>query len=247
MPMRLRLPVLVSVLTLALAACSPAPPGVELWDPFEAENRARHDENLAVDRLLTGGEGGGELPGPLRRGSQNFAANAGGPADTLNYVLQGRPGLAVETTFRFLLNSTLGLGGLFDFASALGLEGRRTDFGETLHVWGAPEGAYVVLPFLGPSTERDTLGMIVDFAIDPLNALSPARLRNRAVGARTGTRALARIGDRAEYSEMFEALIGRSADSYAQARLLYLQNRRFRLEGAARIDDFDPYEDLYGD
>lgn len=246
MPNLLRLSALAAAVATLLAACSPAPPGADVWDPFEAENRARHDANLSVDRLLIG-EGGGTLPGPLRRGTQNFAANAGAPSDTLNFVLQGRPGLAAETTFRFLLNSTLGIAGLFDVATALGLEGRRTDFGETLFVWGAPEGAYVVLPFLGPATERDTLGLIVDAAIDPLNALRPGALRNRAVAARTGARVAARIGDRAEYSEMFDALIGESADSYVQARLLYLQNRRFQLEGEARIDDFDPFEELFGD
>ena len=246
MPHPPRLPVLAAAVAMLLAACSPAPPGPDIWDPFEAENRERHEANLSVDRLLIG-EGGGTLPGPLRRGTQNFAANAGAPSDTLNFVLQGRPGLAAESTFRFLLNSTVGIAGLFDVATALGLEGRRTDFGETLFVWGAPEGAYVVLPFLGPSTERDTLGLIVDAAIDPLNTLRPGALRNRAVAARTGARVAARIGDRAEYSEMFDALIGESADSYVQARLLYLQNRRFLLEGEARIDDFDPFEDLYGD
>lgn len=240
---------LALVLAMGLAACSAAPPGTDIWDPYEAENRARHAANQGVDRLISGEEGGlaEALPAQARRGVANFAANAGGPADTLNYLLQGRPGPAIEVTFRFLLNSTLGLGGLFDFAAAIGLERRRTDFGETLHVWGAPEGAYLELPLIGPSTERDALGLAVDFAIDPLNALRPPGLRNRAVAARTTARALARIGDRAEYSDFYEALIAESLDSYAQARLLYLQYRRFVLEGEARIDDFDPYEELYAD
>jgi phospholipid-binding lipoprotein MlaA len=249
--MRPRLLAAASTLVLAgaLAGCSPAPPGVEIWDPFEDENRARHRANLDLDDLIAGeGEGGlAAFPAPLRRGAANFAANAGGPADVLNYLLQGRPAHAAGTTLRFVLNSTVGLAGLFDPATALGMEGRRTDFGETLHVWGAPEGAYLELPLLGPSTERDAFGMIVDLAIDPLNTLRPPGLRNRALVARTGARGLARIGDRVEYSEMFDALIGESADSYAQARLLYLQNRRFVLGGEASIPDFDPYEDLHGD
>ena len=228
---------------LALAACTPAPPGVEVWDPYEAENRERHAANRGVDTLIAGGEGGlaGAIPPRAHRGIENFAANAGAPADTLNFLLQGRIEPAVATTFRFLLNSTLGIGGLFDFAGALGIEGRRTDFGETLFVWGAPEGAYLELPFIGPATERDAAGYAVDVLIDPLNALRPG-VRGRAVAARSGARVLARIGDRAEYSDFYEALIAESEDSYAQARLMYLQFRRFQLEGVARVDDFDPYD-----
>ena len=228
-----------------LAACSPAPPGTEIWDPFEAENRERHTVNLELDAATTGRDGGG-LPAPVSRGIANFAANAGGPSDMLNHALQARPGRVVESTFRFLLNSTLGIGGLFDVATAIGVEGRRTDFGETLHVWGAPEGAYLVLPLIGPSTERDTAGAVVDLLIDPLNALRPG-LRGPAVGARTTARALARIGDRAAYSDAIDALVTESADSYAQARLLFLQSRRFQLDGVAAIDAFDPFEDPYLD
>lgn len=236
---------LAGALLLALAACTPAPPGVDIWDPWEAENRARHEANQGVDRLIAG-EGGGiaaALPAPVYLGVSNFAANAGAPSDTLNYLLQGRIGHATESTFRFILNTTLGIGGLFDFAGAIGLEGRRTDFGETLHVWGVREGAYLELPFIGPATERDAAGYAVDLLIDPLNALRPG-LRGRAVGARTGARVAARIGDREAYSDFFDALIAESEDSYARARLLYLQYRRFQLEGTARIDDFDPYEEF---
>ena len=239
---------LAAALVLA-AGCTPAPDGVTVWDPQEAQNREAHAINRALDGGVTGGGQGPRLPAPVARGVANFAANAGGPSDVLNSLLQARPGPAVENTLRFMLNTTVGLGGLFDVAGGLGIEGRRTDFGETLHVWGLPEGAYQELPILGPSTERDSVGMVVDLLIDPLNALRPPGLRNRAVAARIGARGVARLEERAEWAEAYDALIGESADSYARTRLLYLQSRRFRLEGDAALeaDVFDPYDDLHDD
>lgn len=230
-----------------LAACTPAPPGVDIWDPHEDRNRAAHEINRGVDRLTAGEDGQIALPAPVRRGVRNFALNAGGPSFVLNSALQGRVDRVVAHSFRFLINSTLGIGGLFDVATEIGIEARRTDFGETLHVWGVPEGAYVELPLVGPSTERDAAGFFIDFLIDPLNQLDPTSRARQAVAARTTARVLARIGERADYSDFVDALITESADSYTQARLLYLQYRRFLLEGGARIDEFDPYEDLYAD
>ncbi len=98
----------------------------------------------------------------------------------VNNLLQGRLENAAHNSVRLLFNSTIGLGGLFDIATDIGLEERSTDFGATLHVWGAEEGAYVVLPLLGPSTERDALGTIVDFFTNPLTyALNPPAATGR--------------------------------------------------------------------
>jgi phospholipid-binding lipoprotein MlaA len=236
-------PILAAVL---LAACNPAPPGVEIWDPFEAENRAVHDENRAIDAMILRGgassytEG---VPEPVRQGVSNFASNMSLPGAVVNNILQGRPDAVVENTFRFLINSTLGLGGIFDPATEIGLAGRPTDFGETLYVWGAPEGAYVELPFLGPSTQRDAFGRVVDLALDPVRYFLPVRARNLTFGARI----VARIGDRGRYSAFIDATLYESADSYGQARLMYLQNRRFQLGDESQTEYFDPYEDLYGD
>lgn len=229
-----------------LAGCSVAPEGVEIWDPYEEENRAVHAENRAIDSaFLSGGASSYEqsVPAPVRTGVANLSSNLSLPGQALNGLLQGRPGTVVENTFRFLLNSTLGLGGLFDPASEFGLAGRPTDFGETLHVWGAPEGAYVELPFLGPSTQRDAFGRVVDVVIDPVRYILPARERNLTFGVRV----LARLGDRGRYSAFIDSTLYDSADSYAQARLMYLQNRRFQLGDDSRTQYFDPYEDLYGD
>ena len=237
------------LIVLALvAACSAGPPGQDIWDPYEERNRRVHEANKALDQAVFGrrgdtGEEDAALAVALRTGAGNLASNLALPRYMVNGLLQGRPDAVVENGFRLILNTTLGLGGLFDPAASFGLHGRPTDFGETLHVWGAPEGAYLELPLLGPSTERDVVGAVVDLVLDPL-AHSGLKVRER--NAVVGTRFVARLGERAEYSSVVETTLYQSADSYAQARLLYLQNRRFAL-GATRDEDlFDPYEDLHG-
>ncbi len=241
----LRGPLVAVAAAVGLAACTPAPPGVEFWDPYEERNRRVHERNQALDnRFFSGGSSGYErvVPAPARRGVSNFAANAGEPSNFVNALLQGRIDNAVANSFRFILNTTVGFGGLVDVADAMGIHPRRTDFGETLHVWGAPEGAYLELPVLGPSTERDLAGSVVDLVIDPLNHISPRKTRNRLFALRLGARTLSRIDDRAEYSDFYDALIGESAESYVQTRNTYLQFRRFRLEGIREEEVFDPYD-----
>ncbi len=234
----------------ALTACGPQPAPQGFPDPNEAHNREIHDFNVALDKAvvkpLSGLMGDGS-PGPVRKGVTNFAENLDAPGDVVNNLLQGRPGHAIENSFRFIVNSTIGIGGLFDPASAMGIEGKSTDFGETMHVWGAPEGAYVVVPFIGPTTDRDLTGSLVDFALNPMRLV----LTSPASEAATVAGVFSRLGDRARYSETLDSVLYDSADGYAQARLLYLQNRRFELGqtvGEAADDAFlDPYEDLYGE
>ncbi len=234
----------VVLLAFGLAACTAAQPGAEFNDPYEAQNRAVHDANKEIDRTLFGG--GGQkgvvpaLPVPLARGLSNATANLSAPSNVVNSVLQGRPEPAVTNTLRFVINSTVGIAGLFDPASAIGIARDDTDFGETLSVWGAPEGAYQELPFLGPSTERDTAGKIVDWVLDPVGNLVGAPESTYITGVRLG----GKIGDRQRFADTYESILYGSADSYAQARLLYLQNRRFDLGEEAAV--IDPYEDPYG-
>jgi phospholipid-binding lipoprotein MlaA len=232
----------------AVAGCAAPPPPATFNDPDEARNREVHAFNAAVDRNVIRPVSGlfGEGRGPVSQGLGNVANNLGEPGRVVNGLLQGRPQHAVPNTLRFAINTTLGIGGLFDPATALGIEGRDTDFGETLHVWGAPEGAYVVVPFLGPSTDRDLLGTIVDAALDPLGRLLPEREARIA----TGVKISGRLADRSRFGGTVDSVLHESADSYAQTRLLYLQNRRFELgqtSGAAADEGFiDPYEDPYG-
>ncbi len=231
---------LAATLSLGLAACAPAPTTDGVSDPFEAQNRRTHALNLALDRNLLrpiANSADDALPDPVVQGVSNFADNLELPGRVVNNVLQLRLGKAVENTLRFAINSTIGIGGLFDPATAAGVYGKPTDFGETLHVWGMPEGNYVELPLLGPSTDRDALGQVVDFALDPLKLVLPSDSNIPLIAKIAG-----RIADRGRYSETVDSILYDSADSYAQARLLYLQNRRFELGQAPSDETFeDPY------
>lgn len=229
-----------------LTACGPAPAPEGIDDPYESGNRATHQFNLAADRnvLRPLSHVMGTGTGPVARGIGNFAGNLDQPRYVVNDLLQFRIGRATHNTLRFAINSTIGIGGLFDPATAMGVPAKKTDFGETLHVWGAGEGAYVELPLLGPSTQRDALGTAVDLVLDPLNFVLP-KPGGYVVTAAKGA---ARLGDRARYSGTIDSILYESADSYAQMRLLYLQNRRYELGQATGdgADFVDPYEDPYG-
>jgi phospholipid-binding lipoprotein MlaA len=224
-----------------LGACAQGPGAGGVHDPLEADNRAIFETNLAVDRavsdVLPEGGGGGVVLGAVRNVSSNLSL----PNAILNNLLQLRIDRAVENSFRLAVNTTIGLGGLFDPAGHIGLYGRDSDFGETLHVWGVGEGAYVVLPFLGPSTERDTFGLMVDLALlDPFAHVGPTE---RLVAGGFGLAGL--VARRIEFSDILDANVMQSADPYAQARLLFLQTRRHHLgQDAAEEDFIDPYADF---
>ncbi|WP_108484394.1 VacJ family lipoprotein [Oceaniglobus ichthyenteri] len=238
--------ILIFPVLAVLAACT-TPEGAvtrdAVFDPFEQRNREVFNANTELDRLIIGGGAsayGGSVPAPVRRMVGNLADNLDGPGAVVNNVLQGNGEDAIHNGFRFVLNTTLGVGGLFDVASSFGLEERDADFGQTLAVWGAPEGAYLVLPVLGPSTERDAIGKVVDRFLDPLGFAFGERERYYALGVKVA----AKVGKRDDFGDTVDDLLYDSADSYAQARILYLQNRRFDVAGGTADDEyFDPYED----
>jgi phospholipid-binding lipoprotein MlaA len=231
-----------------LSACagSPGPDGIN--DPYEAANRRVHGFNRGVDRVLVGpaAKGYGSIvPEPAQRVVGNVARTLDLPGDIANDLLQANVADAATNTLRLAVNLTMGVVGLFDAATAIGLPSQPTDFGETLAVWGVGEGAFIELPIAGPSTVRDTVGSIVDIVYDPMRYILPTAEANYA----TGIQVAAGLGRRYRYSKTIDSLLYESADSYAQTRLLYLQSRRFELgqrtEGEG--DFVDPYEDPYGE
>lgn len=234
-----------------LAACSQDGDGVGVRDPHEDANRRTHNFNLAVDKAIlqpASNAYGRGLSRETRQGVGRVAANFALPGRVVNNLLQLDLEGATRNSFRFLINTTLGFGGIGDPAgNDFGLEEEHTDFGETLYKWGFGEGRYVELPFVGPSTERHTVGRVVDLFTNPLGyALdSPENLLSPTA---TG---LSRIGDRYEYASTINALLYESEDSYAQARNLYLQNRRFELGVEVteeEVDEIDAlFEELYGE
>ncbi|RRH73985.1 VacJ family lipoprotein [Falsigemmobacter faecalis] len=224
-----------------LTACAPAPRSAE--DPLEPVNRAVHGFNLAADRFVlrpAAVVSGPVMQSPVGTAVSNFSDNLGTPQAAVNHLLQARFADATHSAWRFAVNSTIGLAGLFDPATVMGLEERDTDFGETLHSWGMGEGPFVMLPLKGPSNARDALGEVVDVFTDPLdNVLSDGQQE-----VATGAWVLSKVGDRARYLETVDSILYGSADSYAQTRLMYQQNRRFELGQEAGDDAFiDPYED----
>jgi len=228
-----------------VAACAGQPPGSTPGDPYEATNRQIHEFNKSLDEamLRVAGQGAAQVPEEIRVPIVNFSDNVSLPGMALNGFLQGDIEGAVTNTLRFLINSTVGLLGLGDPATLIGLDEQETDFGETLAVWGVPEGAYVELPLLGPSTERDVVGRLVDFLIDPLEHVG----RPEMVEYGTAARVAERIIERGTFGDTFDSVLYDSADSYTQTRLIYLQNRRFEL-GMTDDDAYlDPYADPYID
>jgi len=241
----------LAALTLALVAgCttpdSPLPPG-QVFDPYEAGNRKTHAFNRKLDKALLkpASEGyAGAIPVDIRTAIGRFAENLSMPQAIVNGVLQGNMKGATEDTYRFLVNTTVGLGGFFDPATEMGMpSGTGTDFGETLDVWGVPQGAYLELPVLGPSTERAATGRIVDLFTDPLGYALPRPERYYS----TGVSVLDGIGKRGRYSETINSILYESADSYAASRSVYLQNRGFRLGRGTEEDYVDPYDMQFSD
>lgn len=210
-------------------------------DPLEPMNRQMHALNRGLDRhvvkrLSSGDDDGPGITGAALKGLGNFGANLAEPGKAVNHLLQGRAEPAIKTTFRFAVNTTLGLGGFLDPATRdFALPEQDTDFGQTLARWGVAEGPYLELPLLGPSTGRDAVGKLVDLFADPMGGVLNRDQRIIGFGARLAGKA----GERGEYGDAVDSVLYDSADSYAQTRLIWLQHRRHELgeEGEA----IDPY------
>lgn len=235
----------LTLAALAVAACA-NPNGLEdIHDPFEAANRRTHEFNKSLDRtfLKPASEVYDQVaPSPVSIAVSNFSNFLDLPGDVVNNVLQFDLSGAATNTLRFVVNATVGVAGLYDAASDAGIYAETTDFGETLHVWGVGEGAFVELPLLGASTQRDTAGIVVDAFFNPLTVILPDEWKLTS----TGVKSLALVGDRARFSTTVESVLYDSADSYAQSRLFYLQSRRHDLGyEQAEEDYFDPYDELY--
>lgn len=239
---------------LSVAACATPNDQVTradgINDPYEQRNRKVHAFNKGLDRAIVRPAAVAYTtvtPDPIEDGISNMANNLGTPRTIVNNLLQGDLSGAGVSTGRFLMNSTIGLGGFIDAATAFNMPEANTDFGETLHVWGAQEGPYTEVPLTGPSTRRDAAGQIVDLFLDPLSY----RLPSPEGYYKTGLTTVGKVGQRGRFADTVDSVLYDSADSYSQSRLIYLQNRRFELNqgGDATYDDpySDPYEDPYAE
>lgn len=200
-------------------------------DPLEFVNRFTFAFNDAVDTLLFQPAAATYrfiVPEPVQDGIRNALRNLNSPVIFANDLLQGELDRAETTFMRFLINSTLGVAGIFDVASEFGYEYHDEDFGQTLGVWGVGEGFYLVLPLLGPSSARDTVGIVVDSYMDPwpylLDYMDLAS-DDTISYIQIGRRGMEGLDIRARNIEVIENVKKDAVDYYARIRTLYRQNR----------------------
>ncbi|MEA1014385.1 VacJ family lipoprotein [Sphingosinicella sp. LY1275] len=229
--------ILALILALPLAACATTGDRASLdpRDPYEGFNRGVWGFNQAVDKVAVKPAATiyrTVTPVPARRGISRVLSNLGEPFSFINNLLQGKPKRAFNSLGRFLVNSTIGVGGLADHATDLGLPQTREDFGQTLAVGGARKSPYLVLPILGPSTVRDAVGTAVEWVGDPARIVMGSELSTTQGYVVTGTRVVDARSRAME--DGTDSLLETSADSYAVARSAYFQRRE------AQINDEDP-------
>nr|WKF59770.1 putative phospholipid-binding lipoprotein MlaA [Paraburkholderia busanensis] len=239
--MKLRNTVLALAATGLISGCATGPdrkPG----DPFEPVNRVVFKFNDGLDTYIAKPVATGYqkvTPQPLRTAVSNFFSNLGDLSNAANALLQLKITDATEDIVRFAFNSTFGLGGLLDWATPAGLPKHHQDFGLTLGHWGVPSGPYLVLPLFGPSTVRDSMGLVVDVKFNPLNYVEPA--------VRNPLYVLQFVSVRSDLLGATDLLQQAALDKYSFVRDAYTQQRKARLRGsgdnAAPLPNYDDQGD----
>jgi phospholipid-binding lipoprotein MlaA len=237
----LRLVLLVLMLA-AGAGCATLPPDatpVQRADPFEAWNRKVFDFNDGLDEAILKpvAKVYAEIFPPIvRRGVDNFYANMADAWSAVNSLLQGQPFIALQSAFRFAVNSTFGILGIIDVAADMNIDRHPEDFGQTLGVWGAEPGPYLVWPLIGSSTVRDSIALPLDYAMSPMNLLNAGatpiaiwslRLVNTRAGLLDATTLLDQI----------------ALDKYSFIRDAYLQRRGSMIRDGEDEPPEDPTKD----
>jgi phospholipid-binding lipoprotein MlaA len=205
-----------------LAGCAAAPSKV---DPLEPWNRAMYSVHTAVDDAVIKPVAKAYVqvwPEPVRTGVSNFFGNIDDLFTGINDVLQGNGNRAGDAFGRVLLNSTFGLGGIFDLASMMGITKDKNDFGLTLGKWGTPDGAYLFIPLFGPTTVRDGTGTVLRIYASPTGYIDNIGLRNSVWG-------LNYLDTRAQLLQSEDVLETAALDKYRFLRNAYLRARRYQL------------------
>lgn len=223
---------------LAMSGCATPPPASDpaavaefkqTNDPLEPTNRVIYAVNDGVDTVLIRPIAlayRNVVPNPVRTGVHNFLTNLTSPVLLANDMMQGKPRRAGDTLVRFVVNTTAGVGGVFDVATGMGYPYHDSDFGMTLASWGVGEGPYLFLPLFGPSNPRDATGIAVDIVMDPLTWVGQGNTVRNLGYARVGMSVLdartAVLGD-------FDKLKRQALDPYATIRSVYRQYRRAKI------------------
>jgi phospholipid-binding lipoprotein MlaA len=228
----------VFALVLCCAGCAGATRDATVTDDLDAErdpaepvNRAIFKANVAADHAVmkpVAQAYSDHVPEGVQKGIHNVVQNLKEPAVAVNDALQGNVKHAWESVQRLAVNSTAGVGGIFDVAEKMGIPGHKSDFGQTLAVWGVGEGPFVELPLLGPSNARDAVGTVVDMAMNPLTYVGGAPATY--AGVATGSANV--VDTRAQHLHDLDELERNSLDYYATLRSVYRQHRDAEISAA---------------
>lgn len=228
------------VLTVGgLSGCATPPPASdaaavaefrETNDPLEPTNRVMYEINNGIDTVLMRPLAQGYravVPPPVRTGVHNLLTNMNAPVVLANDMLQGKPTRAGDTLMRFVINTTVGVAGLFDVATDWGYPYHDTGFGTTLALWGVDEGPFLFLPVLGPSNPRDAVGFGVDFVTDPWSWVGSGEAITIFDWTRFG---LSAIDERERVLDAVDGIKKTALDPYATFRSLYRQHRNAEIQ-----------------
>jgi phospholipid-binding lipoprotein MlaA len=233
------------LLSALLAGCATAPPasdtaGYQAFeqqnDPIEPTNRVFYKINDVLDTYAMKPVAQGYVDITtvgIRNHVTNFVTNIGEPARLLNFMAEGKPRSAGTSLVRFVLDSTVGIGGIFDPASALGYHELDTDFGITLAIWGVPPGPYLYLPAFGPSGVRDAMNIPVEYFATPMEAAPASDALTYFTWSET---ALHLVNTRAEYIQPIDQVKATALDPYATFRSLYRQSRDSQVQQIEAAD-----------
>jgi len=224
-----------------LAGCATVPNG-DPKDPMESMNRSFYAFNNGLDKAILKPISSAytkALPAGVRESVFNFFSNLGYPTVFVNALLQGKVTQSIEDTARFVFNSTIGIGGLFDVSTGFGLARHKEDFGQTLAVWGIEQGAYLDLPLLGPNTIRSALAIPADSYTSLLTYIGPNSVQFPLEGTEI-------VDKRARLASAIKLRDESALDPYIFQREAYLQRRRSLIyDGSPPLEGLD--EDLNGD
>lgn len=231
-------------LLITLVGCASTPTNPE--DPWEGWNRGTQNFNDGVDDYVLNPLATGYLfitPKPVDTGITNFFSNIDDVSVTINNLFQFKFVDASSDMARFLINSTAGIGGFIDVASMIDLTKHNEDFGQTLAVWGVPQGPYLVLPFAGPSSPRGTGGLVGDVLLDPLTYTIIGNTTVRVIG--TAAKIVRTVDKRAGFKSSSAFLDEAAIDRYTFIKNSYLQNRQYLISdgNVPDIEPFDPFID----
>lgn len=238
--------VLILLSGLGLSACSTSSNtvienGIAMSDPFEEQNRMVMSFNQGADKMVIFPAIKGYravTPKPVRKGLSNFLTNLSSPMNLVNQILQGDLQGSRTVLLRTVINTTVGVGGIFDVAGHEGIEHEQEDFGQTLAVWGVDHGPYMVLPIIGPSSLRDYGGYLVDSTADPLRWYAINEDKQFLSGVRF---VASYLNLRDSLMDTQQELERSSFDYYAAVRSTYYQYRRaaIRDQKASKSSDLN--------